>query len=486
MLDNFTLKSVFIFDPSLRPKKRKPSDDEVQDSKLLYYYPNEEDLIVKRSNMGIIEGSISFMDAFEQSESLDKFIFVEMTRFYYIANIFQDNKYIGMILQKINTIEFNINQNIETKKKWFKKFLTNFNEILVTFHGPIHEIFFKTHNNSLLPEIDKRDDPNSYKNISETLNDFVSSYFEILPLSRMPFYTNMLYFPLNENSHCQLLLTSQRLREKMPDIKYITLMYKGYMLHNEAHLDTISLLYNSFYCNLDGSPKFYNFNRPPYQVIQTVYSGNNDNMPIQANTSNFRKAFELKSESGFLLGISKLNINNYNSFLPEIYFVPTKEKLKLLVFYQNGLLIFLFLNSNYDPQAKVNNLIKLEKNLKRYFEEEIPPLETLYKHKATKFDTITFAYVNSSNKSIKLSSNFFNKRSRQLEKEKLDLLMNLLKSNYKSDYCSLSKIKGFLVYYIVTFERKVIVLLPDTIPVTSLKNTIEEIKKELFDFIFIL
>ena len=62
----------------------------------------------------------------------------------------------------------------------------------------------------------------------------------------------------------------------------------------------------------------------------------------------------------------------------------------------------------------------------------------------------------------------------------------MLKSNYKSDYCSLSKIKGFLVYYIVTFERKVIVLLPDTIPVTSLKNTIEEIKKELFDFIFIL
>jgi hypothetical protein len=486
MLDNFSLKSVFIFDPSLRPKKKKPSDDEMQDSKLLYYYPNDEDLIVKRSNTGILEGSISFMDAFEQSDSNDKFIFVEMTRFFYLANIFQDNIYIGMILQKTNSLDFNLNQNVETKKNWFKKLLQNFNDTLLTFHGPIHEIFFKTSLNSILPELDRREDCNLYKNICDILNDFVTSYFEILPQSRMPFYTNMLYFPLNENSHCQLVLTSQRLREKIPDIKYLTLMYKGYMLHNETPLDTISLLYNSFYSNLDGSAKFYNFNRPPYQVIQTVYSANNEDIPVHYSTSNYRKAFELKGESGFLLGINKLNINNYNSFLPEIYFLSTKERLKLLVFYQNGLLIFLFLNSNYDAQTKVNSLIKFEKNLIRYFEEEIPPLETLYKHRATKFDTITFAYVNSSNKSIKLSSNFFNKRSKQIEKEKLDLLMNLLKINYKSDYCSLSKIKGFLVYYIVTFERKVIVLLPDTIPVTSLKNTIEEIKKELFDFIFIL
>ena len=47
------LKSLFIFDPNLHPNIRKPSDDEVQDYKLLYYYPDFEDIHIKRSNTGI-------------------------------------------------------------------------------------------------------------------------------------------------------------------------------------------------------------------------------------------------------------------------------------------------------------------------------------------------------------------------------------------------------------------------------------------------
>ena len=103
-MENFSLKSLFIFDSTLKSHKRKPSDDEIQDAKLLFYHPSNEERMVKRSNMGIVEGTISFMDAFEQSEPNEKFILVEMTKFYYIANTFDENKSIGMILIKTNAI----------------------------------------------------------------------------------------------------------------------------------------------------------------------------------------------------------------------------------------------------------------------------------------------------------------------------------------------------------------------------------------------
>ena len=53
-MDKLTLKSCFIFNPNLKPLIAKPSDDEKQDAKLLIYYPNDEELLIKRSNMGII------------------------------------------------------------------------------------------------------------------------------------------------------------------------------------------------------------------------------------------------------------------------------------------------------------------------------------------------------------------------------------------------------------------------------------------------
>jgi len=51
-MDNLTLKSLFIFDPTLRPNLKKAIDDQVQDFKLLYYYPITENIHVKRSNSG--------------------------------------------------------------------------------------------------------------------------------------------------------------------------------------------------------------------------------------------------------------------------------------------------------------------------------------------------------------------------------------------------------------------------------------------------
>lgn len=41
LLDTMSIGSVFLFDPSLKPKAAKPSEDEYTDCKILFYYPKQ-------------------------------------------------------------------------------------------------------------------------------------------------------------------------------------------------------------------------------------------------------------------------------------------------------------------------------------------------------------------------------------------------------------------------------------------------------------
>jgi hypothetical protein len=65
-MDSLKIRELFIFNTKLKSPKKKPSDDEAQDAKLLYYYPDNTEILVKRSNIGIVEGTLSFMQAFEK------------------------------------------------------------------------------------------------------------------------------------------------------------------------------------------------------------------------------------------------------------------------------------------------------------------------------------------------------------------------------------------------------------------------------------
>jgi hypothetical protein len=45
----FNIKSVFLYDPTLRPAAKKPSEEEIQDTKLLFYYPSTATIHDKRN-----------------------------------------------------------------------------------------------------------------------------------------------------------------------------------------------------------------------------------------------------------------------------------------------------------------------------------------------------------------------------------------------------------------------------------------------------
>ncbi|CAL1165161.1 unnamed protein product [Cladocopium goreaui] len=56
--------AFFIFNPSLVPETPKPSEEELQDAKIIYYSPSCAPIEEKRSQVGMIEGLISFTSMF--------------------------------------------------------------------------------------------------------------------------------------------------------------------------------------------------------------------------------------------------------------------------------------------------------------------------------------------------------------------------------------------------------------------------------------
>lgn len=46
-----------IYNPKLIPKERKPTEENIQDAKLIYYYPSSVQIQEKRNHVGLAEGS---------------------------------------------------------------------------------------------------------------------------------------------------------------------------------------------------------------------------------------------------------------------------------------------------------------------------------------------------------------------------------------------------------------------------------------------
>ena len=168
-MKKLNIKSFYIFNPELKHQKRKPSEDEQQNAKILYYYPNNEDDIIKRSNTGIIEGTLGFINTFKKEDG--NFIYVEMFRNIFIAKKYENNFYLTFILEKSTNNQSSIdyyNHNIETKKNWYKLFLDNFYETLILWHGNLESIFFST---NLFSDINQNiNSPNnSNKNVTNLI-----------------------------------------------------------------------------------------------------------------------------------------------------------------------------------------------------------------------------------------------------------------------------------------------------------------------------
>ena len=60
IIGKIRIGSLFMVDPSLKPKSTKPEEEEYTDAKIMYFYPRGTDIHEKRKQAGISEGVVSF------------------------------------------------------------------------------------------------------------------------------------------------------------------------------------------------------------------------------------------------------------------------------------------------------------------------------------------------------------------------------------------------------------------------------------------
>ena len=273
---SFKIRELFIFNTNLKSPKKKPSDDEAQEAKLLYYYPENTEILVKRSNIGIIEGTLSFMQAFEKVDS--NFLLTELDKTLFIAEGYEENFMVGFILDKENVKTFNKYENLDTKKKWFKELLDNFYNTFVLFHNKFYEFFLDKEN----PYVNN----GLKKEKLFMLNDFIMNYFTFIENMKLPILNNLQYFTMNTNLESELLLAVQRLTEKIPNLKMTSIIYKGKLVHNQLPFSVISILYNIFFSAYECTNKYTKFNNP---VLKQHFIENLENKNDSKNENNINK-----------------------------------------------------------------------------------------------------------------------------------------------------------------------------------------------------
>ncbi len=293
-----SIDTIFIFNSTLKSPNKKPSDDEIQDAKLLYYYcPRDEELLIKRSNLGIIEGTMSFMESFEKTN--EKFLFTELNNFYFIANCYESDFIICFITKK-NTL-FSPYENIDTKKEWLKSFLDNFYNLFCLYHNSFSQFFLSKENPELsIPLSDNKKD---------IIKDFIKNYLVYLQDIKIGFIDKMQFLKVSNNIQANILFSIQKIKENFKDIKLITALYKGKIIYNDLPFDSFSLLYNLFFSCFTGFSKHNNFEKPSFEkssvdenkkeILENIFNldlDNNEKDNEEIKTNEGKKEEYIKTE----------------------------------------------------------------------------------------------------------------------------------------------------------------------------------------------
>jgi hypothetical protein len=469
-MEKLSFKSCFIFNPSLKSNKKKPTDEEKQDAKLLIYYPSCDETIVKRSNMGIIEGTIQFNHSFNSLKEKQKtekykinneFLLTELNSTYYFAQKFEEEYYIVLMVEK-KTKSLNINENVNHRVSIFKEILKNFYNYFYLFHGSLNDIFFPNGK-------DIRENQDLYTDIITIFSDFITCYFDFIgnfdanKIYQSPILDGILYS--TSTAYPNLLFSILKVNEKLKDIKSISLVYRGFLIHNEINIEAMSLLYNMFFNNINGDDNLNKFRYPNFKEDKNNKNNNLDCTPFLkafvGNNANYNK--------NYLIG-TDLSNDKKKVFFPILH-INDEKKMKLMVFIIDELMVFLFFDEKFE--VKESELFdQIAVYLEICLKDNIPDLQKISfedKMKDMKKD-FEFVYYNKQNKSLKLSNMFYVKNKNELDKAKIPILEKIkelfLSKRIKK---SITKFDGQYLYHFEQFEKNFAIILKEN-------RSIEEIK----------
>ena len=97
-------------------------------------------------------------------------------------------------------------------------------------------------------------------------------------------------------------------------------------------------------------------------------------------------------------------------------------------------------------------------------------------------ETHIFCYTNKNNRSIRLCNVI---KKNQIDEKFFEIIKRSFFNNENNEMNSLTKFKGYYVYYIKSIGRKIVMIFKDNLTMTQLNNEISKVNKDNFFYIFL-
>jgi len=492
-MNEFTIERLYIFNPTLQPKVQKPLESDFQDAKLLYYYPDNVHIEIKRNDVGLAEGMVTFWGVFNDGEP-SKSQLVYTNPYAYLIDNFEGDLWICIVLKSFTeepsylpgdtktyptlpVENFKVekpNLTKETAMRFVKHFVTSFS----LFYGKM----------------------GSYVNEEQRFTDDFNHIFEkfmlhykklnalnfprINILKYLDNYIN--YAPIDKKVFMSVHYLLDVIKHIDKNIKHQIVFYNGYFIYSTFHLKIAQMFYDYFY--VGGDTMSIEVNK-----LFTKFTGIPDSQKFDPKLK-YGHRLDLMSDKGFLTGFidnsetkSRMlneNIEDSNAESINDEFIPTVHlealglpaSYRLITYFEGGLLLLSFYDSREDikltkiseVQFAINkNIAKLSTNLDKqikriYAQDELSKL----------------LYENHCNFALRVSKTFLKNIESSLFKN-----ITYMKERFdKDESCRsiITKCHGYWVYGRIFNQRRVFMLL------NGLNNLskAEEEKEELIRYNF--
>jgi len=506
------LTSAYIINPSLKPNKPHPIEEDHQDAKLLFYHPEEFQINDKRSHVGISEGVVQFFGLFAETKG---YMVINSQNYTHVMKEVEPNYWLNLIFfhrELFDQAEAELGSKPPTK---FAQIEDSFYEVIISHCYSLYCLFHCS--------FDKLFKEQSREDASVLLKDFfvtyAKEYVNSNTIDYFPWnFNGFCYCPIDKKNFMRTQLFLNRIKEKFTFVKYTLLLYSNYMIFNDMPSAYAKVLYTYLTGVTERrpkvKPKLFSYDSPAMNEFRSKREKALSSNPssgaekkaevIPIDSEPYSAAFkfwqiETSDKNGFLLGPSVASsvqnpavpapIQNIYVYMPKIYIEG--QSYRLCIYTVVGLIVCLVLEDKEELLTDLKLLNKLSNHLKRKAIDLCRILMQSIKKNEDLPDAYQYYYYNYVNNAIKISSKLTNE---ELRKYELSVILNNLhecmnpNSRLGKDNTTLCAYKT-KDYWIVTFkilDREICVLLSPMLSIEKVEEERLKFKQMYFSSIFVL
>lgn len=405
--------AFFIFDTELTPESPRPSEEEIADAKIIYYSPSYVSAEEKRSQVGLVEGLISFASLFGDGKGNLKCMRTKQ----FAISVLEAEPHTWMVLVMRHPLA--ISQDGVSKAKansssgaqeydetaisdaTLAAVLRNLCSVFQLLHGEIQTFIKEEATHKLL----------------DLLEDFIPAYLDTVDASALGIFQELDGFQYAQTErgccvsiHCFL----DQLREQFPVVKHAALLYNAHLTYTTMTLADTRVLY-SYLVSFNGVVSNKKLNKAPFGRIPTAAS------QPGGGSSSFGRAFLLTEEDDFLLGASRRSgVGGSSACGPSSLFVPTVYLTEggqgqLVCLTYRGILLVLIFEPDTPLDARLLDSVRLSCTRATgnglSLAELHPQIAQHHDASSEKEDEFRFVYYNYANHALNLSKQSASSRS---------------------------------------------------------------------------